>query len=579
MRRVEMSGLTIRVKRGSRGSATLLEAANRILKLLGVSSTKRGKQSSPKSKSNGRAGSEVRAPIATTEFVADSPTKMQASQAAAAPVPTPTSTHASSQCHRHTKRTAKDYIFGKLIGDGCYSTVFLAKDIHTGKEYAIKVCEKSHIVRHQKVQYIKREKDALNMLFNVPHGFVKLYCTFQDDERLYFVLSYAKNGELLHYINKVGSFELNVAKYYAAELLLALEKMHAKGIIHRDLKPENILLDENMHLQIADFGTVKILDPEKIRGPSYNSTDNVEEPTENSDDQTNDRSRKISFVGTAQYVSPDLLQNRIDTRASDLWALGCIIYQMISGLPPFRASTEFLTFQKILKMDYEFPEGFPADAKDLVEKLLVLDHTKRLGASDKGVTYESIRKHPFFDGIDWDDIWEQTPPTICPYLPGGSFEEEYTVPDHLEPGLGKNQLVRLWEFDLSTSRGILNISPDERRRRLEVQARENKWHQFVDGELILKQGLVEKRKGLFARRRMLLLTTGPRLFYVDPVNMVLKGEIPWSPELRVEAKNFRIFLIHTPNRTYYLEDPQSYALEWTRVIDEVRIGTYGRDTT
>lgn len=93
--------------------------------------------------------------------------------------------------------------------------------------------------------------------------------------------------------------------------------------------------------------------------------------------------------------------------------------------------------------------------------------------------------------------------------------------------------------------GILNISSEDRRRRLEAQARDNKWHQFVDGELILKQGLVDKRKGLFARRRMLLLTTGPRLFYVDPVSMVLKGEIPWSPELRVEAKNFRIFLIHT----------------------------------
>ncbi|XP_068618792.1 3-phosphoinositide-dependent protein kinase 1 isoform X1 [Battus philenor] len=576
MRRVEMSGLTIRVKRGSRGSATLLEAANRILRLLGVSSTKRGKQPSPKSKPNVRAGNEIRAPIATSESAAESPVKMQASQAAAAPVATPTSTPASSQSFKPTKRTAKDYIFGKLIGDGCYSTVFLAKDIHTGKEYAIKVCEKLYIIRHKKREYIKREKDALNMLFNVPHGFVKLYCTFQDDERLYFVLSYAKNGELLPYINKVGSFELNVAKFYAAELLLALEKMHAKGIIHRDLKPENILLDENMHLQIADFGTAKILNPEEIRSNTPPTV--TTEPEEDSPNR-NDRSRKISFVGTAQYVSPDLLQNRVDTRASDLWAFGCIIYQMISGLPPFRASTEFLTFQKILKMDYDFPEGFPADAKDLVEKLLVVDHTKRLGANDEGDVYESIRNHPFFEGIDWDNIWDQTPPTISPYLPGGSFEEEYTVPDHLEPGLGNNQLVRLWEFDLSTSRGILNISPEERRRRLEVQARENKWHQFVDGELILKQGLVEKRKGLFARRRMLLLTTGPRLFYVDPVNMVLKGEIPWSSELRVEAKNFRIFLVHTPNRTYYLEDPQSYALEWARVIDEVRIGTYGRDTT
>lgn len=281
------------------------------------------------------------------------------------------------------------------------------------------------------------------MLSNVPHGFVKLYCTFQDEERLYFVLSYAKNGELLKHINNVGSFELNVAKFYAAELLLALEKMHAKGIIHRDLKPENILLDENMHLQIADFGTAKIMDPEEIRCT----------PSNGENDSQNERSRKISFVGTPQYVSPELLHDCVDTRASDLWAFGCIIYQMISGLPPFRAATEFLTFQKILKMDYEFPEGFPADAKDLVEKLLVLDHTKRIGADDKGTTYDSIRNHPFFSGIDWDHVWDQTPPTICPYLPGGTFVEEYNVPDHLEPGLGNNQLVRLWEFDLSTSKG------------------------------------------------------------------------------------------------------------------------------
>lgn len=564
-----MSGLTTRVKRGSRGSATLIEAANRILRLLGVSSNKRGKQPSPKTKASSPASSEIRAPIAAPETVFETPVKMQAPPTAPASSPAQNSSPPPSQSYRTTKRSAKDYIFGKLIGDGCYSTVFLAKDIHTGKEYAIKVCDKHHIIRKKKREYIKREKDALNMLSNVPHGFVKLYCTFQDTERLYFVLSYAKNGELLKHINNVGSFELNVAKFYAAELLLALEEMHAKGIIHRDLKPENILLDENMHLQIADFGTAKIMDPVEIRCA----------PSSSENDTQNERTRKISFVGTPQYVSPELLHDCVDTRASDLWAFGCIIYQLISGLPPFRAANEFLTFQKILKMDYEFPEGFPADAKDLVEKLLILDHTKRIGADDKGITYDSIRNHPFFSGIVWDHVWDQIPPTICPYLPGGSFEEEYNVPDHLEPGLGNNQLVRLWEFDLSTSTGILNISPEEKRRRLEIQARESRWHQFVDGELILKQGLVDKRKGLFPRRRMLLLTTGPRLFYVDPTNMVLKGEIPWSPELRVEAKNFRIFLIHTPNRTYYLEDPDSYALEWERVIDEVRIGTYGRDTT
>lgn len=89
-----------------------------------------------------------------------------------------------------------------------------------------------------------------------------------------------------------------------------------------------------------------------------------------------------------------------------------------------------------------------------------------------------------------------------------------------------------------------DLSDLEKHKRLELQ-KSDKWHAFADGEVILKKGFVNKRKGLFARRRMLLLTTGPRLIYIDPVQMVKKGEIPWSPELRAEAKNFKIFFVHT----------------------------------
>jgi 3-phosphoinositide dependent protein kinase-1 len=91
---------------------------------------------------------------------------------------------------------------------------------------------------------------------------------------------------------------------------------------------------------------------------------------------------------------------------------------------------------------------------------------------------------------------------------------------------------------------LINIPEADIQRRLDLQ-RLDKWHQFVENELILKMGFVNKRKGLFARKRMLLLTTGPRMFYIDPVNMVKKGEIPWSQELRVEPKNFKIFFVHT----------------------------------
>jgi len=123
------------------------------------------------------------------------------------------------------------------------------------------------------------------------------------------------------------------------------------------------------------------------------------------------------------------------------------------------------------------------------------------------------------------------------------------------------------------NRNIAEVDPCEVERRLELQ-KADKWHVLVEGNLILKQGLVDKRKGLFARRRMLLLTQGPHMYYVDPATMVLKGEIPWSAELRTEPKNFKIFFVHTPNRTYYLEDPDGYALEWCKAIDEVRAFYY-----
>lgn len=284
----------------------------------------------------------------------------------------------------------------------------------------------------------------MHQLNNVP-GFVNLFCTFQDFKSLYFVMTYAKNGDLLPYINKVGSFDLKCTQFYAAELVLSLELMHRRGIVHRDLKPENILLDENMHTQIGDFGSTKILKPHE-----FDFVESFEI------DVSAMRKRTNSFVGTAQYVSPEILTNHRSTRSSDLWALGCIIYQMISGLPPFRAGSEYLIFQKIIQLELIFPDGFDQTAKDLVEKLLQINPKHRLGFSDPIGHYASIRAHPFFEGIQWQTLRTQTPPPIYPYLPGvyddnNEALEQYRVPDHLEPGLDDRQLTRLLGLELGTS--------------------------------------------------------------------------------------------------------------------------------
>ncbi|KRY00653.1 3-phosphoinositide-dependent protein kinase 1, partial [Trichinella pseudospiralis] len=413
--------------------------------------------------------------------------------------PSSSSSTSQERCVEQTDKSKitkspKDFIFLRTIGEGSFSTVYAGVEVCTGREVAIKVCEKQLIKRERKVPYVMQEKDVMAILNSHPHPFL--------------------NGELLACLKKLGSFEESVAKFYAAEIVSGLEHLHNLRIIHRDLKPENVLLSESMHILISDFGSAKILKPTLTADQPLPLLSRVP--------------KRASFVGTAQYVSPE--------------------------------KTE------------------PAE---------------RLGSVESGGVAE-VKNHPFFDGIDWNTLPLQKPPEMTPYLPGiassgkmSSDEIEEAL--KLEPGLGDKQLTRLLGLNLFTSSGSSSSSSgvevsrngnsndligerrsnESRRQALEEQRKNNIYNQFVEGNLIIKSGYLEKRKGLFARRRMFLMTEGPHLYYVDPVNMELKGQIPWTQELRTEAKNFKIFFVHTPNRTYYLEDPTGHCLDWCKAIEQL----------
>lgn len=293
------------------------------------------------------------------------------------------------------KKGVKDFDFGRTLGEGSYSTVLAAKDRQTGREYACKVLDKRHIIKEKKVKYVNIEKDTLNRLTDHP-GVVRLYYTFQDERSLYFILDLCNGGELLGVLKKYGTFDVECTQYYGAQILDTIEYMHKQGVIHRDLKPENVLLDSQMHVKITDFGTAKLLDNPQSNGSVLDGA-NVD--------------RANSFVGTAEYVSPELLTDKNACKSSDLWAFGCIIYQLLAGRPPFKAANEYLTFQKIVALEYTFPDGFPEIAKDLVERLLVLDPMKRL-------PIEHIKNHAFFDGITCGKgLWKQKAPKLKPYVP------------------------------------------------------------------------------------------------------------------------------------------------------------------
>jgi 3-phosphoinositide dependent protein kinase-1 len=312
---------------------------------------------------------------------------------------------------KSVKKGVRDFSFGRTLGEGSYSTVLAATDRQTLKEYAVKVLDKRHTIKEKKIKYVGIEKDTLNRLTDHP-GIVRLYYTFQDERSLYYVLDIASGGELLGVLKKIGTFDEECTRFYGAQILDAISYMHSRGVIHRDLKPENVLLDDQMHVKITDFGTAKLLkDPLAAPKLSNGNGGGGARGILDMESKEEDDSRATSFVGTAEYVSPELLTDKNACKASDLWAFGCIIYQLLSGRPPFKAVNEYQTFQKIVGLDYDFPLGFPPAARDLVERLLVLDPSRRL-------SLEHIKNHEFFDGIKWGrGLWRMKAPRLKPYVP------------------------------------------------------------------------------------------------------------------------------------------------------------------
>ncbi|SCU91390.1 LAFA_0F03466g1_1 [Lachancea sp. 'fantastica'] len=309
------------------------------------------------------------------------------------------------------KKGIKDFKFGEVLGDGSYSTVMLARSNDSGKKYAVKVLNKEYLIRQKKVKYVNIEKNTLQRLNN-GRGVIKLYFTFQDEASLYFLLEYAPNGDFLSVIKKYGTLAEDCARYYSAQILDAIDYLHHMGVVHRDIKPENILLDKDMKVKLTDFGTAKLLD----KNGSADSYDLTE--------------RSKSFVGTAEYVSPELLNDNYVDYKCDIWAFGCILFQMIAGKPPFKATNEYLTFQKVMKVQYAFTAGFPLIIRDLIKRILVKAPENRLDAAQ-------IKKHHFFKDTNFDDnsIWNEPAPEIVPYKMNAKAMQPVSALDKTKPRL------------------------------------------------------------------------------------------------------------------------------------------------
>lgn len=257
--------------------------------------------------------------------------------------------------NRQRSLKVEDFELLKVVGKGSFGKVMQVMKKDTQRIYALKTLRKQHIISRSEVAHTLAERSVLAQINNP--FIVPLKFSFQSPDKLYLVLAFVNGGELFHHLQKEQRFDINRSRFYAAELLCALECLHGFGVIYRDLKPENILVDYVGHIALCDFGLCKL--------------------------DMKDEDKTNTFCGTPEYLAPELLHGQGYTKAVDWWTLGVLLYEMLTGLPPFYDENTNEMYRKILSEPLHFPgpEIVPPAARDLLTKLLDRDATRRLGTN------------------------------------------------------------------------------------------------------------------------------------------------------------------------------------------------------
>ncbi|VDO07254.1 unnamed protein product [Rodentolepis nana] len=284
----------------------------------------------------------------------------------------------------------QDFNLLKVLGKGGYGKVFLAQKItgvDCGQIFAMKVLKKASIVTNAKdTAHTKTERNILEL---IKHPFlVQLHYAFQTPGKLYLVLEFLAGGELFTQLEKEGVFLEEQAIFYLSEIILAIGHLHSMGIVYRDLKPENILLDTEGHVKLTDFGLSK----ERV-----------------------DHDLTHTFCGTIEYMAPEILLRQGHGKSVDWWSLGTLMYDMLSGGPPFVGEDRKKTMEKVIRGRFQIAPYLSAEAKDLLRKLLKKNVSERLGSGPTDA--EEIKKHLFFASISWDQVYaRQLEPPFKPSL-------------------------------------------------------------------------------------------------------------------------------------------------------------------
>jgi serum/glucocorticoid-regulated kinase 2 len=325
----------------------------------------------------------------------------------------------------------------KVLGRGAFGKVIQVRKRDTGKIYAMKILKKTMVFAKKQVDHTKAEREVLSAF---QHPFLMgLKFAFQTNARLYLVMEFFRGGELFFHLRKMKRFTEEQSRLFVAEVALALGHLHSLGFIYRDLKPENILMDDNGHLCLTDFGLAKHLNPNE-------STH--------------------SFVGTPEYLAPEMIEGTGHGKSVDWWCLGIFLYELTVGVTPFYSGNVDEMYHKIVNAKIKFPPRLSEECKDLITKLLIRDPNGRLGASAQDV--EAIKAHKFFAGLDWNkllrkEVEAQYRPAIDNSDPTSTlnFHEmkdalaETYIPDGEIKKLGADAQFDSWTFNANAAESKL----------------------------------------------------------------------------------------------------------------------------
>ena len=320
-----------------------------------------------------------------------------------------------------------------IIGRGAFGEVRVCRQISTGDIVAIKKMRKEDMLNKNQLMHVRTEKEI--MTASNP-WIVKLKYSFQDEYYLYLVMEFLPGGDLMNLLMKKEVLTEDEARFYTAEMILAVDSVHKLNCIHRDLKPDNILIDKNGHIQLSDFGLAKISDktffpitskdstgPQRIinnqsdsitsLNTNYSNNNNFNSMIRNNNSLRQRRNRLVAYstVGTPDYIAPEVFSQNGYGEEADWWSIGVMFFEMVVGFPPFFSENPSDTCKKIVKWKEHF--SIPPDANLSPEAesfilRMVSQPESRLGVH--GV--EEIKKHPFFRGIDWNNIRNMKAPFI-----------------------------------------------------------------------------------------------------------------------------------------------------------------------